>query len=103
MSQAVNPILVASYARRKSVEDLDVAIEELSNAFLTSQFSNISVLGLNTGQNGEQAEVVFQTLEQARQMKLEMDPDTGAEAVAIALDAKSPLGISFDFSSRQIE
>ena len=103
MSQSVNPIIVASYARRKSIEDLDAAIDELSEAFLTSQLSNISVLGLNTGQNGEQAEIVFQTLEMARQLKIEQDPDTGADAAAIALDAKSPLGVGFDFSSRQIE
>jgi hypothetical protein len=36
-------------------------------------------------------------------MKLEADPTTGEEAAAIALDAKAPLGVSFDFSQRQIE
>lgn len=103
MTQSPNPTIVASFARRYSVEELDTSISQLSEAFLTSQFSNISVLGMNTGQDGSRADVILQTLEAARQLKIEQDPDTGEEAAAIALDAKSPLGVGFDFSCRQIE
>jgi hypothetical protein len=83
--------------------ELDTAIAQLAEAFLTSQFSNISVLGMSTGQNGDRADLILQTLEAARQMKVEADPTTGDAAAAIALDAKTPLGVNFDFSPRQIE
>lgn len=103
MRESPNPAIVASFCRRYTIEDLDTAIGQLSEAFLTSQFSNISVLGMNTGQDGSRADTILQTLEMARQMKLEEDPSTGEEVANIALDAKSPLGVGFDFSSRQIE
>ena len=103
MSQAVDQTIVESYARIFSIEDLDAGILELATAFRTSQFSNISVLGMSTGQNGDQATIVFKTFELARKLKLSQDPDTGEEATNIALDAKSPLGVGFDFSCRQIE
>ena len=103
MRESPIPAIVASFCRRYTIEDLDTAIGQLSEAFLTSQFSNMSVLGMSTGQDGSRADTILQTLEMARQLKIEQDPDTGADAAAIALDAKSPLGVGFDFSSRQIE
>ena len=102
MTQSPNPTIVASFARRYSVEELDTAIGQLAEAFLTSQFSNMSVLGMSTGQDGSRADTILQTLEMARQMKLE-EEDSSGDTAAIALDAKSPLGVGFDFSSRQIE
>jgi len=102
MRESPNPAIVASFCRRYTIEDLDTAIGQLSEAFLTSQFSNISVLGMNTGQDGSRADTILQTLEMARQMKLE-EEDSSGDTAAIALDAKSPLGVGFDFSSRQIE
>ena len=103
MRESIVPAIVASFSRRHTLAELDTAIAQLAEAFLPSQYANISVLGMSTGQNGDRADTILQTLEAARQMKLEADPTTGEEAAAIALDAKTPLGVNFDFSQRQIE
>ncbi len=99
--ESIIPAIVDSFARRYTIEQLDEAIGQLGEAFLTSSFNNLSVLGMSTGQNGDRADAILQTLEAARQIKLEAEDTTG-ETTAAALDAKPPLGTGFDYSNRQI-
>ena len=101
--ESIVPAIVASFARRNTIEDLDTAIAQLAEAFLTSSFGSLNVLGMSVGQNGERADIILQTLEAARQIKVEEDPDTGAADAAIALDKLQPLGTGFDFSGTCIE
>jgi len=97
-----DPALVRSFARRNTVEDLDVAIGQVAEAVLTGAFSNLSVLGMNTSISADRADITLKTLEAARQLKLEEEDTTGAETAA-ALDALPPLGTGLDFSRRRIE
>ena len=97
-----DPAIVRAFARRNTVEDLDVAIGQVAEAVLTGAFSNLSVLGMNTSISADRADITLKTLEAARQLKLE-DEDTSGETTAIALDALSPLSHGLDFSRRRIE
>ncbi len=100
MRESASPIIIRSYARRYSVEELDEAIGELSEAFITSSFSSINVLGSSVSLSRNDTETLLETIEAARAMRLETE---SPETVAVNLDAIPPLGIGFDFSSRRIE
>ncbi len=100
MRESASPTIIRSYARRYSVEELDEAISELSEAFITSSFSSINVLGSSVSLSRNDTETLLETIEAARAMRLETE---SPETVPVNLDAVSPLGIGFDFSSRRIE
>ncbi len=87
----LDPILIASYARRYTVEQLDAAILTVSEAIDTGMFQNLSVLGLNVSYSQEQALESLIRYEKAREMKLEEEDTTGATDEVNA-DAVKPLG-----------
>ena len=99
--ESLVPSIVASFARRFTEAELDTAITQVAEAYLTSSFTNLSVLGMSTGQNGERIDIIMQTLEAARAMLLA--EQGGDDAAAVALDSIKPLGVGFDFSRRHIE
>ena len=101
-SESPDPVIVRSFARRNTIEDLDTAIGQVAEAVLTGAFSNLSVLGMNTSISAERADITLKTLESARQLKIE-EEDTSGEATAIALDAISPMSHGLDFSRRRLE
>ena len=101
MRESPSPTIVASFARTHSVETLDIAITQLSEAFLTGSFQNLSVLGMSIGSDPAQASLILETMEAAR-TKLLQDDDTTGAAEDINLDARKPLGHGFDFSGRMI-
>lgn len=103
MPESPNQTIVNSYARRFTVEQLDEAIGQLSEAILTSSFQSLNVLGMSVSQDGARSDLLLETLELSRQQRLESDPATGAATADIALDAKSPLSHAFDFSLTYIE
>ncbi len=100
MRESASPAIIRSYARRYSVEELDEAISELSEAFITSSFSSINVLGSSVSLSRNDTETLLETIEAARAMRLETE---SPETVAVNLNAVSPLGIGFDRSCLQIE
>jgi hypothetical protein len=94
-----SPVIVASFARTHSIEQLDTAIAQLSEGVLTGQFQNLSVLGMSIGNDPKQATLILETMEAARN-KATAEAD---EAVGdIALDDIKPLGHGMDFSGRLI-
>ena len=103
MRESPNQTIVNSYVRRYTIEQLDEAVGQLSEAILTSSFSSLNVLGMSVSQDGARSDLLLETIELARQQKLESDPSTGSAAADIALDAKSPLGHHFDWSLTYIE
>ena len=100
--ESVDPAIVRSFARRNTVEDLDIAIGQVAEAVLTGAFSNLSVLGMTASISADRADITLKTLEAARQIKLE-EEDTTGQATADALDAISPMSHGLDFSRRRIE
>ena len=98
--QPINPTIVKSFADDTSEEDLDLAIRQLREAYLSSSFQNLSVLGVNVGQNKDDVENILETLSAAKVLKQET-ADTAL--AAMNLDARGPLGTGFDFSCRHIE
>ncbi len=100
MRESASPSIIRLFARRHSVEELDEALSQLSEAFLTSSFSSINVLGSSVSLNRSDTETLLETIEAARAMRMETE---SPETAAVNLDAISPLGIGFDFSSRRIE
>lgn len=100
MRESASPIIIRSYARRYSVEELDEAIGELSEAFITSSFSSINVLGSSVSLSRNDTETLLETIEAARAMRMETE---NPETVDVNQDAISSIGIGFDFSSRRIE
>ena len=101
-SESPDPTIVRSFARRNTVEDLDIAIAQVAEAVLAGGVTNLSVLGMNTSISPERLDITLKTLESARQLKLEQEDTTGAETAA-ALDSLSPLSHGLDFSRRRIE
>jgi post-segregation antitoxin (ccd killing protein) len=85
----LDPILIASYARRYTVEQLDAAITTVSEAIDTGMFQNLSVLGLNVSYSQEEAIQSLVRYEKARDAKL-AEEDAATEEVK--LDAVKPLG-----------
>ena len=100
MQQSPHPVVVAQYARRLSVEELDDAIAQVADAYLTSSVTSVSVLGLQTGQDPAQTELLLRTLEAARSSLLE---SADADVASVAIDAVKPFSHGLDFSRRPIE
>lgn len=80
---------------------MNTAIAQLSEAFLTGSFQNLSVLGMSIGSDPAQATLILETMEAAR-TKLIQDADTTGASEDINLDAIKPLGHGMDFSGRMI-
>lgn len=99
----LDPVLIASYARRFTVEQLDSAITAVSEAIESGVFQNLSVLGMNVSYSPEQALQNLARYEKARQTRLEADEDTGEATAEQNLDARQPLGHELRFNCRQIE
>ncbi len=100
MRESASPAAIRSFARAHSVEELDDALAQIREAFLSSSFSSINVLGTSVSLSRSDTETLLETIESARAMRMETE---SPETVAVNLDAISPLGIGFDFSSRRIE
>ena len=97
-----DPSIVASFARRYTLLEIEEAVGQLQEAILTGVYASLSILGVSTSINAAQAETNLKTLEAARSKKL-ADADATGEAEAIRLDALKPLGTGLDFSLRRIE
>jgi hypothetical protein len=97
-----DPIIVAHYVRRYSLDELEDAIGEVSQAFLTSSITTVTALGITTGSDPAQTTLVLATLEAARSAKLLAADPTGTTA-ATALDATPPMSHGLDFSRRCME
>ncbi len=101
MRESPSPVIVASFARTHSEAELGTAITQLSEAFLTGSFQNLSVLGMSIGSDPAQATLILETMEAAR-TKLLQDADLSGAVEDVNLDAIRPLGHGFDFSGRMI-
>lgn len=101
MSGAPSPTVVQSYAEDFTVVELNTRIVALREAFETSSFSSLGVLGLNVGHDGERTELLLETMLAARKIRTQADDATGA-VEDVNLDARKPLGHGFDFSGRMI-
>lgn len=102
MPQSPDPTIVAHYVRRYSLDELEDAIGEVSQAYLTSSITTVTALGITTGSNPEQTSLVLATLEAARAAKL-LTEDTTGTATATALDAVPAMSHGLDFSRRALE
>lgn len=101
MRESPSPTIVQSYAEDFTAVELTTRITALREAFETSSFSSLGVLGLNVGQDGERTEVLLATMLEARKIRLQAD-DTSGATEDVNLDARKPLGHGFDFSGRMI-
>ncbi len=101
MSGSPSPVIVASFARTHSEAELNTAITQLSEAFLTGSFQNLSVLGMSIGSDPAQASLILETMEAAR-TKLLQDADATGAVEEVNLDAIKPLGHEIRFN-RYIE
>lgn len=101
MPQSPDPVIVASYVRQFSVEQLDGLITEVGAAYLTSSITTVTALGITTGSDPAQTALVLATLEAARTARVIVAG--GAAAAAAALDAIPAMSHGLDFSRRGIE
>ena len=97
-----NPTIVAHYVRHYSLDELEDAIGEVSQAFLTSSMTTVTALGITPGSDPAHTLHVLATLEAARTAKINAEDSTGTTA-ATTLDATAPLSHGLDFSRRCLE
>lgn len=102
MPQSPDPVIVASYVRRFSLDELDEFIGEVGAAHLTSSITTVTALGITTGSDPAQTSLVLATLEAARAAKVIIE-DTAGTAATTAMDAVPAMSHGLDFSYRPME